>query len=135
MGVIPLLRGSSSDSRTNPTAPEPTIIPPLLLSNGTAAFDTSFSVVSAPRARRDDPSHSMESSFAGSSAPRTMTLLHLPVLIQSWAMAMARVVEAQAEFTCVLGPFAFIYWANCEWAIARIWNIICLGIVYDALSL
>ena len=126
-GFIPLRLGSSSASRTRAAAPDPIIIPFLLLSKGRAALVTSLSVVRAPSESRLDPNHSSELSEDGSSAPSTNTLLHLPAWIQSCPIATARVDEAQAELTCVLGPFALRNWANCECPIASTMNMKCLG--------
>ncbi len=127
IGFMPLLLGSSSASTMRAATPEPTIMPFLLLSKGRAAFVTSFSGVRAPRDRSEDPSHSILFSDVGSSAPRTITLLHLPCWIQSWAMPTASVEDAQAEFTWVFGPLAFMYWANCECPIASTLNMNNLG--------
>ena len=123
IGFMPLLLGSSSASTTRPAAPEPIIIPFLLLSNGSAACVTSLSFVRAPMVSSDDPSHSRLASDEGSSAPRIRTLLHLPDWIQSLAIDIANVDDAHAEFTCVLGPLALIYCANWECPIPSTLNM------------
>src|SRR3989339_430689 len=114
---IPLFLAQVSLSITRPTAPEPKIVPFRSSSKGLAASDTRFLMVAAPRARNPDPTHWFCFGEVAFSPPTTRTLLHRPTLIQSSAMPMARVVEAQAALTRVLGPLALIIWAR--WADPR----------------
>ena len=109
-GFIPRLVTSVSSSTIKDTAPIPTIIPLRRRSNGKAALVTSPSVVAAPEAKKAVKIHSDTLSLLISSALITMTRLQRPNLIQSWAIAIAWAVEAQAALMAVAGPRARIHW-------------------------
>ncbi len=111
--LIPLLFAQLSLSIISPTAPAPMMVPLRSSSNGLAASDTLFLMVAAPTAKNPDSTQGPCFSELMFSPPMTITLLHLPTLIQSSAIPMARVVEAHAALTSVLGPLALITWARC----------------------
>ncbi len=99
-------------STTIAAAPLPIIVPLRSASKGLAASKTLFFIVAAPIARNPAWSHWPSLSESVTSLPMTTTRSHLPVLIQSSAIAIPCVTEAHAAFDCVFGPFALINCAN-----------------------
>ena len=122
MGWTPRRSADAAASTTIAAAPMPRIMPWRRRSNGTAASATMSSVAAAPEARNPAPIHSSSRSLVTSSPDTITTRSQRPARIQSSATATACVVLAQAELTCVFGPRAPMYSANCEWPIDSAWN-------------
>ena len=110
--LSPRLFTSSSFSIINETAALPSTSPLRLSSNGIAASVISLLSDCCANGKKLEPIHSCCNSDVAASPPITITLSHLPVLIQSSAIPIACVVDVQVALICVFGPLAFMICAK-----------------------
>ena len=111
-GVTPRSRASPCLSSTKPAPPIPRSIPCLRASKGRATCVTSSPIAWAPAPEKPAPTQGIRVSDVESSPLTIITLSHLPLAIQSSAIANAAGVEAQALLIARFGPLAPIHEAN-----------------------
>ncbi len=111
-GTTPRAAEADCLSRTNAAPPIPSSIPLRRASNGRLTSSTTLPIAWAPAPAKPAPNHSIIPSLVTSSPLTTITRSHLPVVIQSSAIANAAGVEAQALLIAAFGPRAPIHWAN-----------------------